>query len=175
MPDQVDEVIALAQRAAVPIVLIDGRSGSGKTELGTLVADRLGAQLVRMDDLYPGWGGLDAGSLAVVEDVLERHRWRRWDWATSSFAEEHSIDPARPLVIDGCGALSAASRALATLGVWVELNAERRKIRALERDGDSYAPHWDDWAKQEQAFIDREHPRELADLVVDGSRILPAD
>jgi hypothetical protein len=71
-------------------------------------------------------------------------------------------------VVEGCGALSVANRALATLGLWVELDDATRKRRALLRDGDSYAPHWDDWAAQEDVFIARERPRERADAIVDG-------
>src|SRR5690606_29833513 len=48
------------------VVLIDGRSGSGKTTLATALAARLpGTQLVRLDDFYPGWDGLEAGSAHV--------------------------------------------------------------------------------------------------------------
>jgi uridine kinase len=152
-----------------PRILIDGRSGSGKTEFArTLAAGLPGAQLVRLDDLYPGWGGLEGGSIAVHTDVLSHFRWRRFDWATDSLAEWHELDPALPIVVEGCGALSAANRALATLGLWVELDEATRKRRALLRDGDSYAPHWDDWAAQEDVFIARERPRERADAIVDG-------
>jgi len=40
-------------------------------------------------------------------------------------------------------------------------------VRALERDGQQYESHWDDWAAQEERFIAREHPQALADLVID--------
>ncbi len=44
-------------------ILIDGRSGSGKTELArAIVDDWPGAQLVRLDEVYPGWHGLAAAS-----------------------------------------------------------------------------------------------------------------
>ncbi|MDQ1578127.1 MAG: hypothetical protein QOE21_814, partial [Microbacteriaceae bacterium] len=58
-----------------------------------------------------------------------------------------------------------------TFAIWVELDAATRKRRALDRDGDAYRPHWDRWAAQELAFAEREHPSELADLVVDGRQI----
>lgn len=171
-PSEIDRVVAAAAASDRPVVLIDGRSGSGKTELAVAVASALHAQLVRLDDLYPGWGGLEAGSAEIASDVLGSHRWQRWDWATSSPAEQHDLDPSRALVIEGSGALSRANRVLATLGVWVELDEARRKARALARDGALYAPHWDEWARQEQAFVDREQPQLLADLRVDGWRIL---
>ena len=170
--DEVDRVLAAVGGKSPAVVLIDGRSGSGKTELGSAVATVLGAQLVRLDDLYPGWHGLEAGSERVATDVLGMHRWRRWDWATSALAEANEIDPSRPIVVEGSGALSRTNAALATLGVWVELDEPTRKARALARDGDLFAPHWDDWAEQEQRFLDRERPDLLADLVIDGAKIL---
>lgn len=150
-------------------ILIDGRSGSGKTEFAAaLCAAVPGAQLVRLDDIYPGWGGLDAGSVAVHAHVLSEFRWRRFDWATDSLAEWNVLDPGRPIIVEGCGALSGANRSLASLGFWVDLDDETRKRRALARDGENYVPHWDEWAAQEETFIARENPRERADVIIDG-------
>jgi len=165
----VDEalVASIRRSASRPVVLIDGGSGSGKTTLAPLLAERLGAQLVHLDDFYPGWDGLEAGSRHVHDYVLAPEpRWQRWDWTTDRPAEWHDLDPAHPLVVEGSGSLSRANRALATFGIWVELDAATRKHRALARDGDAYAPHWDRWAAQEAVFAAREHPRELADHVV---------
>jgi uridine kinase len=149
-------------------VLIDGRSGSGKTELArALVEEWPVAQLLRLDDFYPGWHGLAAGSRAVP-GILTGLRWQAWDWAADRPGAWHQLDPERPVVVEGVGAVSRASRALADLAVWVELDDDTRKHRALERDGDAFAPHWDAWAAQELEFIGREHPREFADLLVDG-------
>lgn len=151
------------------MVLIDGRSGAGKTTLAHELAPLLGAKLVSLDDLYPGWGGLEAGSAAVAETVLRERDpgWRRWDWASERPAEWHPVDPAAPIVIEGCGALSRANRALATFGIWVDVPAAERRRRALEREPD-FAPHWREWAAQERAFAAREHPRSLADVIVAG-------
>jgi gluconate kinase len=173
VPDDDPRFTALAARAAAaprPVVLVDGGSGAGKTSLGRRLAPALGAQLVSLDDIYPGWDGLEAGSAAVVTDVLRSTDpgWRGWDWRDERAAGWHPVDPDRPLVIEGCGALSRAAREHATFGVWVELDAAERKRRALERDGAAYAPHWDRWARQEAAFWAREHPWELADLIWAG-------
>jgi uridine kinase len=151
------------------VLLIDGRSGSGKTELASAIAHLSpDAELVRLDDLYPGWGGLEKGSALVHTVLLTEHRWQRWDWHANELAEWHELDPSRPLIIEGCGALSARNRALATFGVWVELDSVTRKRRALDRDGDLFARHWDSWAAQEEEFLAREHPQVAADLIVQG-------
>jgi len=149
-------------------ILIDGRSGSGKTELARLVVAHVpGAQLVRLDDLYPGWDGLDVAS-AAVPHIIATHRWQEWDWTRNEPSEWHYLDPARELVIEGVGALSRASRPLAGIALWVELDDAVRKRRALARDGEAYAPNWERWAAQERRFIARENPRSLADVVVSG-------
>jgi uridine kinase len=161
------ERILAAVSGARPVILIDGRSGSGKTELATELATALDAQLVRLDDIYPGWDGLEAASERVRTDILQAHRWQRWDWALGAPAEWCEVDPGRVLVVEGSGSLSRANRELATLGVWMELDEPTRKARALARDGATYEPHWDAWAAQEQRFFDRERPDLLADYVVD--------
>jgi uridine kinase len=151
------------------VLLIDGRSGSGKTELANaIVADSPHVQLVSLDNVYPGWGGLAQGSALVHTSVLTQHRWQRWDWESNARAEWNTVDPERPLIIEGCGALSVANRALATAGVWVELDAATRKTRALERDGELFASHWESWAAQEDEFFAAHNSRSLADIEISG-------
>ena len=42
--------------------------------------------------------------------------------------------------------------------------------RGIARDGDAFAPHWEQWAQDEAALFARERTRERADLVVDATR-----
>jgi hypothetical protein len=148
------------------ILLIDGRSGSGKSELATALSDL--AQVVRLDDAYPGWDGLSAGS-ALVPSIIRDRRYRRWDWAAAEYVEWRELAPGS-LIIEGCGALSRTNRLLADYGLWVEHPTADRKRRALVREPE-FAPHWLGWAAQEDAFIAAEQPRERADAVVDGSDV----
>ena len=176
----VERILAAALAGSSrPVVLIDGGSGSGKSTLASalVAAWPRRVSLVRLDDVYPGWDGLDAASEHVREHVLTgpRPRWRRWDWQADRPGEWHDLDPALPLIVEGCGTLSRANRALATLGVWLELGAAERKRRALARDGELYAPHWGRWAGQEHRVAEREHPRGLADVVLAGGFTGPAE
>jgi uridine kinase len=160
----------------VTVILIDGPSGSGKTDLALRMrAGWVGADVptvVHLDDIYPGWDGLDAGSAQVAEHLLEplragrKARWQRYDWALGEPGSWHEIDPAHPLIIEGCGALSRRNAALADFGIWVEADDDVRKSRALARDGEPYAREWDPWETQWQAFVARESPRALARLIV---------
>ncbi|GAA1492213.1 ATP-binding protein [Curtobacterium herbarum] len=149
------------------VVLVDGRSGTGKTTLGTALAGELDATIVHLDDVYPGWDGLQAAADAVVRDVLGvPSGYRRWDWGRSEPADWVPLDAAAPLVIEGCGALSRASAPLASFRVWLTAEEGERRRRALDRDGEVFARQWDRWARQEEAFIASEMPQTLADEVL---------
>lgn len=160
---------AAAQSAPRIVVLIDGHSGSGKSTLADLLAHRLNAQLVTLEEFYPGWGGLEVGS-AMVRGVLdpENPGYRRWDWSTSKAAQWVKVAADRDIVIEGSGSMSRANRALATFGVWMRLDPAERKRRALKRDGPRIHQNWDRWSVQEQAFFVRERPDTLADAIMDG-------
>jgi uridine kinase len=161
----------LVETTPRPVVLIDGGAGSGKTTLAQSLTDRWpGAgrvQVVGLDELYPGWGGLSAGS-AAVPNVITGTGFRAWDWVANRPGAWRTLDPSAPLVVEGCGALTPSSRALAGLAIWLDLDEATRKTRALDRDGELFARHWDDWAAQEALHWGADHPRELADLVIDA-------
>lgn len=166
--------VRAALRAPTAVVLIDGRSGAGKSVLAAALARDAGARLLRLDDVYPGWDGLDTGADAVVRQVLVPRRRgvagavRTWDWAASRQGEPVVVPVDGPLVVEGCGAIRPASAALADLTVWLDLDAASRRHRAVARDGDAYLPFWDRWARQEALAIARDDPAGLADLRVDA-------
>lgn len=172
MPDlsELARELAAAPRA---IVLVDGGSGAGKTTFAAELASVWPGpvRVVPLDAFYPGWDGLAAASMMVARDVLGRHGYRRWDWALGRPTEWVSLDPVVPMIIEGCGALTPANRALATAGIWLAMDADRRRERALARDGEMFAPHWERWEAQERAHWRRHHPRELADWVIEGGRL----
>lgn len=181
MAEQAGEALravrALAAARTTWTVLVDGRAGAGKSTLARALAAASGATLVRLDDVYPGWDGLEAGAEAVRRSLLVPRAtgrggtWRRWDWTADRPAEQHAVPATGGLICEGCGVLTRRSAPLASLRIRVELDAERRKARALRRDGELFAPHWDRWAAQEDAVIRAESPAALADLVVDGGSI----
>ena len=173
---------ALAASRA-PVVLVDGPSGAGKSTFADAIVAAwpgVAPQLVRMDDLYPGWAGLEPASHQVVRDLLLPLRssgvghWRRWDWAASRVRDTRVARAGHPLVIEGCGCLTRASASLADLHVWLNAADDVRKRRALDRDRGAFDAHWDMWQRQWGRLVARESPVSLADLVFDTTAVLAA-
>jgi Mrp family chromosome partitioning ATPase len=162
------------------VLALDGRSGAGKTTVAAGLAAAAAlpdAAVVDLDAICPGWDGLAAAPRLLVEHVLEPLSqgrpagYPRWDWEADRPAGWHPLEPPELhlLLIEGigCGA-QVCARYLSGL-LWLEAPAGLRRDRALARDGDTYAPNWQRWADQEQAYLDAEQPWERADLVLDGA------
>lgn len=154
------------------VILIDGRSGAGKSTLARVVSARRGGALLALDSVYPGWDGLEPGVRLVIDGVLRARAagrggsWHRWDWNLGRTAEAHEVPATGTLVIEGAGILTAETRALSDVQVWLESPVASRRRRALDRDGDAYRPHWDRWAAQEDEHLQAHDPAALASVVV---------
>ena len=138
-------------QSAVPVVTIDGYSGSGKSTLAAAIARLVnGWQVLHLDDWYPGWDGLEAGAgiarrIAADLRAGRASSYEAWDWENGATGATIRV-PLAPTIIEGCGAIEA----VADLAVWIaDPGEDERRHRALARDGQTYAPHWQRWADQD--------------------------
>lgn len=140
------------------LVVVDGRSGAGKSHWAATHQSATGFTLISLDDFYPGWDGLDAGQRHVFRDGIlpwaggEVARLVLWDWVNQAPGDVVEVDPENSLIIEGCGALSVLTAPFATDSYWLEAPSQLRFERALARDGSMFAPHWERWALQEERF-----------------------
>lgn len=154
------------------LVCIDGPAGSGKTTLAAGIASLVPeARVVHMDDLYEGWAGLpeiDAQLSDLLLPLAEGRpgSYRRYDWSAGRFAEVVVRTPVPLLVLEGVGSGASRFTPQTTVLVWVEAPPELRMRRGLARDGDSFAPHWEQWARDESSLFARERTRERADVLL---------
>jgi uridine kinase len=163
---------APARAATTRVIAIDGRAGAGKSTLARRLAERTDAPVVQLEQLYPGWDGLQAGIDLVVEAVLiplSAHQVAqvpRYDWLASRFIEPWPLEHPGLLIVEGVGAGARAAAAFASVLIWLELDADLRKERAMARDGDVFRPHWERWAEQEDVLLAREQTPARADIIV---------
>ncbi len=156
----------------VQLVLIDGRSGAGKTDLANRLGELWGAPVVHLDDAYPGWDGLEAGRDAIIAGVVvplsqgRAGEYRRWNWPENDYGDVVSVPVAPIVIIEGCGIACRATAEIADLILWVECADDIRRMRAVERDGSTTAENFDRWAAQELAVMNREFPQALADEII---------
>ena len=171
--DAVVERIGERQPAcgSTTVIAIDGPSGSGKTSFAAGLAERTGAAVLHLEDVYPGWRGL-AATPPIVAGVLDAiavggiGTAPRWDWDRGTPGPLLHVPPARLLILDGAGSGAAIIRPHLSLLIWVEAPKPLRKERALARDGGTYAPYWDVWAAQEADHFAAEGTRGHADLII---------
>lgn len=155
------------------ILSLDGRSGAGKTTLAEVLAARLNAQIVHMEDLYHGWGGLAAGIDTLVDEVLEPLRLGRparvptWDWHTMTWGAPRVLSPhPHLLIVEGVGAAALRVRPFARLTVWLSAPDDVRLARVRARDWPVFEAHWEAWAAQEATHMASAGLPASADLIV---------
>lgn len=147
------------------LVAIDGRSGGGKTQLAAAVAAALegaGASVYvfSMDEIYPGWDGLEQSVHTLPTDILKPltagriAAYRRWDWSAGAPGALVDIPDTDVVIVEGVGSTAHARRSDFALTVWVHAPAALRLDRACGRDGQGdFAPYAAQWAAQEDALF----------------------
>ena len=177
----VDLVLARPPRLSTTrLVCVDGPAGSGKTTF----ADRLAAEarsrgrtveVVHMDDVFEGWGGLaDAGNQVLTQVVRPLARgevaaYLRYDWHREEYGDRVTVEPSDLLVIEGVGSGDPGYAELTGVLVWVEAPPTLRLERGLVRDGAALQDRWTTWMDKEEHLHARDRTAERADVLVDGA------
>ena len=160
-----------------PIILIDGRAGSGKSTFAEQLQQQLfrdgesAPRVIHMDNIFEGWEGLSLGSDYMVRFILnplarkETASWQDWSWVKNERSSWREFSGGTPLIVEGCGALTERSKEHAFMSLWLEASEETRRKRWLERE--RHLDKFDFWAAQELDFYAREKSKSLADLVIE--------
>ena len=163
------------------VLLVDGRSGSGKSTFADRAARLLQGAVVHTDDLAwhhdaTAWDDLAVDH--VIEPWLrgEAIRYRPPGWVAKGREGDVSVpDGVRVLVLEGVGAGRASIADHADAVVWVQSDRDLARERGLARDvelGRTRAEaeaFWDEWMLAEEPFLAADRPWERAALIVNGT------
>jgi uridine kinase len=171
------QVLELIDRGnQTPIVLIDGRAGSGKSTFAENLQQQLFRdgesvpRVIHMDNIFEGWDGLALGSDYMVRFILqplarqETASWQDWSWVKNQRSSWREFSGGTPLIVEGCGSLTERSKEHADIAIWLEASEETRRERWIQRE--RHLEKFDFWAAQELDFYAREKSQSLADLVI---------
>jgi uridine kinase len=171
------QVLELIDRGnQTPIVLIDGRAGSGKSTFAEQLQQQLfrdgesAPRVIHMDNIFEGWEGLALGSDYMVRFILqplarrETASWQDWSWVKNQRSSWREFSGGTPLIVEGCGSLTERSKEHADIAIWLEASEEVRRERWIQRE--RHLEKFDFWAAQELDFYAREKSQSLADLVI---------
>jgi uridine kinase len=171
------QVLELIDRGnQTPIILIDGRAGSGKSTFAEALQHQLfrdgesAPRVIHMDNIFEGWDGLALGSDYMVRFILqplarqETASWQDWSWVKNQRSSWREFSGGTPLIVEGCGSLTERSKEHADISIWLEASEETRRERWIQRE--RHLEKFDFWAAQELDFYAREKSQSLADLVI---------
>ena len=171
------QVLELIDRGnQTPIILIDGRAGSGKSTFAEALQQQLfrdgesAPRVIHMDNIFEGWDGLALGSDYMVRFILqplarrETASWQDWSWVKNQRSSWREFSGGTPLIVEGCGSLTERSKEHADISIWLEASEETRRERWIQRE--RHLEKFDFWAAQELDFYAREKSQSLADLVI---------
>ncbi|MXZ26483.1 MAG: hypothetical protein F4Y80_16815 [Caldilineaceae bacterium SB0665_bin_21] len=192
-------VIRSTASGQVPfVVAIDGRSGTGKSTLTSLVAKEIRAAVVLLDDFFAAstpdadWDRMTVEergtnvfdwarirSEALVPLLAGRvARWHPFDFDSGQRADgtygmktkATEVESASVIIVDGAYSTGPQLTDLVDLTVLVELSEEERWDRLARREEAEFLAQWQArWTAVEDFYFSNVRPRSSFDLIVTTS------
>lgn len=174
----------LAPGIPIKVVAIDGHGGSGKSTLAKILATQLNAEIIQTDD-FAGWDNPTDWWPLLIERVLDpiKNGAKTLSYPRSKWWETHNPEPVvdqpvtKIVIVEGVTSLRKEFRPYVSFGIFVDAPLEVCMQRGFERDkgqdgkSDEEIKHmWEQWYKKEEAYFNRDNPKEFADLVLDGTK-----
>ena len=159
---------------------IMGPSGSGKSTLADEVQNeffKLGEsapRVIHLDDLYPGWDGLQLGVEYLQRAILnplgrrEVAHYQLFDWVAGERKEWREFAGGTPLIIEGVGSGHTSLRQFVSQAIWVEADENILLDRVVKRDGESIREEMLLWKVREQSYFESNGVKQAASFQVIG-------
>ncbi len=183
------ELLDSKQPKAGPVkfIAIDGRGGSGKSTVAKLIADKFSAEIIQTDD-FASWENQINWWPLVIERVFQpiidgaqtlnypRSKW--WPTHRPKPVVNQRVTPI--MILEGVTALRKEFRPFVSLGIFVDTPRDTCIQRGIERDlanntgksKEEIITMWQNWAKGEDDYINRNNPKDYAEIIIDGTQPL---
>ena len=193
------EISRLLQRKEPLLVVLDGRSGTGKSTIAQAIADRVECAIVVGDDFYAGgnddaWYGCSASEKAdrvidwqrmrvqVLEPLLANQPayWHPLDFEPEvgwvGWKDEIiKLEPAPVILLDGAYSARPELADLIDLAILVEVDDAMRRQRLLAREGQAFMERWHRlWDAAEDHYFTHIRPRSSFDFVIKNDEHEPS-
>lgn len=173
----------LASDGKPAIVSIDGRCGSGKTQLASLMTELFPCRVVHIDDFYlpieqrkPDWREIPAGNMDLqrfLKEVLisasagEEIICRPYDCRSDAMKEPLTL-PACPLtIVEGSYSQHSALAGHYALKIFLTCSAEEQASRLKAREGDYVQSFTQTWIPLEERYLQLCETEQKSDFLVD--------
>ena len=188
----IDRLVEMTRTAGKSPVLvgIDGLGGAGKSTFARHLEHQIdrSAVVVEGDDFYRDipedarvlldarqgveqyfdWQRLRREVLEPVAHGESLLRYQRYDWGAAAMGRWVEVPMPEVVIVEGVYMLRPELRDLVDVKVYVEASASLRQQRQIDR-GENPSEWITRWAAAERLYMSEASPREVADVVVDGS------
>lgn len=167
----------------VMIIAIDGHGGSGKSTLANELSEKFGAEIIQTDD-FASWDNPLNWWPLVIERVFEpikigvdtlsypRSSW--WPDHHPAPIENQRVTPV--MILEGVSSLRHEFRSYIGIGIFVDTPKDICLQRGIARDiangqpEDEVTKLWQQWYENEEKYLNRDNPKQYADIVLDGTQ-----
>ena len=151
---------------------IDGFGAAGKSTLAHEIAGELPESvIIAVDDFgragLRGWDR-DLFTVQVLQPLLAGRpgRYQRWDLSTDRGGDWVEVPVGVPVIIEGVSATDERVAVPWDVTLWMDVPADVRWQRILERDPDRLERWRTDWLPSEQAYAAAQQPMARVSYVV---------
>lgn len=165
-------------------VAIDGLGASGKSTLATLLSGKLGAEIIRLDDLSgpEPFSWMPRLRAEILEPVSRgatslTYQPERWWGQTPPPVTDQPITPV--MIVEGVGSHHPELRAFWRVTIFVDTPAALCLERGVARDlatgktEEAIRQQWETWQAEELTYLADHDPAAHADFIFKGD--LPFD
>lgn len=182
-----DTILRIKMLDKPGIVAIDGRCGSGKTSLATLIQKIFDCNVFHMDDYYlpmsqrdEKWEQIPAGNMDInrfKDEILspakagETIYYRPYNCGTGEYGEIVQFPASRLTVIEGSYSHHPELSEVYDLKIFLTSSKEVQARRLMKREGDYYSVFQKRWIPMEELYLHTYDIEKNSDLTVDTSKI----